>query len=491
MDDGISWYKTDVIGKGDDGSAVLARICAETLTNSKYVNVLREGMNGIAVLKDLPDDHYVVVHSAGGDPRLYDAEGHAASLVDRLVDEAESIGVTPVAFADVVDSNKSDIPLIKKIGHSLVERSNYYSLAIMNGENAVLGDRVNIENEANLSGTMISLLPKTALTPGSQMINGIPFVVFDHEGKAVYINSDGVGTKTELYERAGTHEKAVSDYLAMNMDDTSKIGAIVKVVSGVVEMKGDIPINKIIEYGNDRGKEMGIQVALRRDRVGDRIASYKPGVPAYNISGSVVSLIDEKRLHNPLKPNDGDALIAIRGPVSNIRSNGVSAWRKLMVKLHGIIDWHETDDGKKHLDYLAQPSDVFYPLFNELIEEGFATSVYHTSGGAFDGKLARPLAQHGLYAYIDNLFELDDLEKELVDMSGATMEDAYSTWPMGNPAFVTVKGEDIVDAIDLIKARGYEAREVSILERTEGITGVTIDTCADEEVFFSGLDKAA
>ena len=58
----VDWYIQEVIERGDQGSALLAARCAPTL-NAEYVDVIRQGMNGIAVLR-IPDGYAAVVLSA-------------------------------------------------------------------------------------------------------------------------------------------------------------------------------------------------------------------------------------------------------------------------------------------------------------------------------------------------------------------------------------------------------------------------------------------
>ena len=484
----VDEYLSKVVQLGDEGSELLAKICAPTLKNSEHVDILEH----MAVLR-IPDGNNVVVHSAGGNPEENDLAAHSRSLVDRLVEQAKAIGAKPIAFADVVDSSTGDKLMLETIAHALVQQANKYGLAIMNGENAILGVRVNCD--ANVSGTMVSILSNSKSThtpPSSFHMAGVNYAIFDPEGKAVFINSDGIGTKTAFYERAGIYHPSLGDSLAMKVDDTAKAGAIVKAVSDVVETKGNIPFNRIMEHAAQLAKGMGILYILQQEEVGNRLQGYNKDAPAYNISGSVVSVIDEERLRNPLKPNAGDYIVAIRGK-PNPRSNGITDKRKKMVDLFGQ-DWHKTEVGQIFLKYLAEPSTVLYPVFKELIDEGLATSVYHMSGGAYNGKFARPLAQHDLFVSLDNLFPPDWRELTLAGASFTSAEVAYAKWPMGNDGFIATR--DPAQATKIIEKHGLETREVGQLERArvheetgEKITGVElagIKASNGKNVYYSG-----
>lgn len=468
----VDVYIEQVIGKGDQGSNLLRAITAPTLNNCEFVD-----LSPVGPILRIPEGYYCVVHSNAGDC-VDDLEKHAASLVDRLVSNAMG---RPLGFANVIDSRTGDTGMLERIAKAMVGKANEHGIAIMNGENAILGERV---KEANVSGTMISIVPKKAWDKGLGVFvdNGVYYAIFDPMGKAVTINSDGVGTKTEFYERIERYTLGILDWIAMILDDTIKTGAIARVASGVVETRGDIPVKNILEALKGRLPRMGFIPILQPEDVGDRLNGYCECAPAYNISGSVVSIIDEERLRNPLKPGAGEYLIAIRKKNPNPRSNGITHKRKMMVELFGE-HYQNTPEGKLFLDYLAEPSAILYPVFRDLIELGLATSVYHMSGGAFDGKLSKTLAQNGLFAVLSNLFKPDSRELFFMRASRTSVEDAYRKWPMGNDGFITSKYP--FEAIELIGDRGFEARAVGRLI-ADGRKGIELEAFNGRRVHYWG-----
>ena len=201
-------------------------------------------------------------------------------------------------------------------------------------------------------------------------------------------------------------------------------------------------------------------------------------MPAYNLSGSVVSIIDEEQLRNPLRPKVGDAIVAISGK-PNPRSNGITAKRKIMIDRFGL-EWHTTPEGKDYIEYLGEPSIVLYPVFRELLDRGLATSFYHMSGGAYEGKLAQPLAKEGLFARLEGLFEPDRREEFFVEASGMSVRDAYRKWPMGNDGFITTINPE--GAINLISSHGYKARRVGIIARAIDSVSLEIEAYNGETI---------
>ncbi len=489
----VDQYIEEVVKRGDEGSELLAAKCAPTLRNSEYVDIVREGMNGLAVLR-VPEDYDVVVHSSVGDPKILDPAEHAASLVDRLYEDAKRINAIPLGFANVIDASTGKKDVIEKIADALVSKSIDYRIAIMNGELAILGSRINCD--ANVSGTMLSIIHRNNDSDEIYTILGIgevPAAAFNPKGKAVYINSDGVGTKTEFYERASKngykYHLALWDSLAMKLDDTAKSGAIPMVVHDIVERNGNIYGWDLDHYAFRISQDLGyFGYWLYHEDVEERLKGWDENEFAFNVSGSAVSVIDEERLKNPLVPEAGDYLIAIRGK-PNPRSNGITDKRRIMVEKFGKR-WHETEEGKRFLEFLASPSILLFPVFYPLIESDSVTSVYHMSGGAFNGKLAKPLAKQGLYVRLDDIFPPDPREIALAEFSNMPLEVAYAKWPMGNDGFVTTKYPD--KALAKIASVGYgvEARVVGLVGKpADGRTGIElvgIKASDGKNVYFSG-----
>jgi phosphoribosylaminoimidazole (AIR) synthetase len=271
----------------------------------------------------------------------------------------------------------------------------------------------------------------------------------------------------------------------MKADDAVKLGATVKAISDVVETSGRDYSESDVEAVK-LGEMFGFEYILHHEYVGSRIKSFDPRVHAINIGGSAVSVIDEKVLANLPKPSAGEALIAIRGK-PNPRSNGITDKRKAMVEMMGF-DWHLTEDGQRFLEFLGEPSTVFYGLFTDLRKAALATSFYHMSGGAFNGKLAKPLAKHNLFVEVRGLFPADWREYTLAGKRFTSAEVAYGKWPMGNEGFVTSKAPG--NAMAFIRRNGLECNVVGTLQTARGRrTGVELAEIIGSDgksVYYSG-----
>jgi phosphoribosylaminoimidazole (AIR) synthetase len=150
-------------------------------------------------------------------------------------------------------------------------------------------------------------------------------------------------------------------------------------------------------------------------------------------------------------------------------------------------EWHTTEEGNLFMPFLKEPSTVLYPLFRDMIDKGYATSVFHPSGGAYDGKLARPLAKEGLYVELKHMFSPDWRDIAMVGMGFSSAKDVYTKRPMGTDGFASVHGDNVNFALDSIREKGLEGRIVGRLEKAQGYrTGVSMKAANGESLYFQG-----
>jgi len=488
------WYNDITIVKGDECSRILAETTASTLQNHPDVVFVRSGMNHIAVLKPREDNLYAVF-SIGGPVEEKDMQMYVKKMIETGVNTSLDRGLIPLGFADVIDASKSDPEFHKykkKLGHKL---------AVLNGEYADLGDRVTVD--ANMNITMVCCAKngqaeKICESGASTLVSGI--TRFNPGKDFIYTNSDGVGTKHILYELAGQEHLSVTDSMAMKLDDLVKINARAIITSDVLEHNGLLSYEKEELFRGLAIRLMspyGIGMINAHD-VGDRLKPYKPGMIACNLSGSAISLISEDKLSNFPKPVAGNYLISIRkakdsslellGP-DGWRSNGITLLRTIPKDAFGE-DWYLTPEGKEILKFATTPSDIFYPIFKQVLDEGAASSVLHLSGGSYNGKLAGLLAKEGLHVTLtanplaeEHLWPVSDIVKKVIELSGMPPTSFYNKWVMSNPGFIFT--DYPATAMHVAETHGYLSGVVDRLEKSDK-PGVSLEAYNGEKIYFDG-----
>ena len=294
-------YIDECIKKGDLGSGVLRTTTAPSLRNNSYVEIVDYAGKKIPGLR-IPQGKIAIVHSASGDYSQKSAVHHTESMVMNLGLQAQIMGVEPAGFANVVDSNKGDLDLIESIGSTMEKGARHYGFAILNGENAILGNLINPVYGANVFGTAVSVANEGEFKLGHGKRRGIEYFAFDPKGQFIFMNSDGVGTKTYLYVRNGYLLPALIDSFEMKASDSAKLGAEVKVLWDNVEFNfsPNRRRKQFLSAAKGISNQYGFSYLLNIENVGDRVVRDRDGSFAYNVSGNAVSVISNERLRNPL-----------------------------------------------------------------------------------------------------------------------------------------------------------------------------------------------
>ncbi len=467
-------YVKDVIDFDAAASEIMYDVSRKTFNFREEVEVIDDRKGGLAALRVKPGKK-IAIHGAVADPWIDDIPEYAASLVSHLRAQARFLNARPIAFFDTIA--RSDVPIsaIEQVAESLYSECRKYKLAILNGENAKLGSRVNAP--LNLSGVMLSYINHPVGVFGRREI---PYIVIEADGRLAYGNCDGEGTKIEVKERTGQY--GMEDAIAMIADDAARKMGDIRALYFVMEAaNNESPLAQLWRSGKAISEKIDSYFAIHREVVGERVAGY--GSAPYNIEGTCISFIDEQSVKGMPSPKEGDYLFAIRNPENpfTFRSNGITEVREGFNSLYGS-EWHRSVySGITAGNWAGSPSTVFYPLVKRLFSAGLISGFFHMSGGAFKEKLAEPLADLGLGARLDNLYEPSPAMRLLAESQGITMEEAYRIWNMGNEAFVTTGKPD--GLMNMLGKLGLEGRPAASQPLRKGLK-LIIDAYNGEEVIF-------
>ncbi len=469
-------YIEEIVDFDAEASKIMYDASRRTFPLRTEIDILDDKKGGLVVLR--PDkNRKIALHSASADPGIDDIAEYSSSLIRHLRSQAANIGATPIAFTNIIERSDISLDVIEQVADAFLEECKKYKLAIMNGENAWHGYRVNAP--VNISGTMISYID--AFHPdGVFGKNGIPYIVLSPEGMPVYANSDGIGTKAEVYERTDKHE--MFDAFAMLVDDAAKKAATVRALSFVLEIGNEnVPSGILWRNGNKIAEGINAYFAIQLEYLRERIRGY--GSAPYNIGGTCISFIDEEALNNLPVPKKGDVLVAIRDPENRytFRCNGISAARKGFESLYGE-EWHTAVfEGITLGNWAVAPSTVFYPYIKQLFNHHLISGFFHMSGGAYREKLAEPLKEAGLSAKLDNLFEPSPAMVLLANHLNMHEEELYRIWNMGNEAFVSTGKPD--EVMRKLHNYGLEGR-IAASEPLKKGSGIAIETYTGREIVF-------
>jgi phosphoribosylformylglycinamidine cyclo-ligase len=124
-----------------------------------------------------------------------------------------------------------------------------------------------------------------------------------------------------------------------------------------------------------------------------------PGMYAeddFDLSGTIVGIVDEDKSLNGSKINSGDAMIGLSS--SGLHTNGYSLARKVLFANYEI-DEHFEETGSTLAGELLAIHKSYLAEVHPLAEEGLLTGISHITGGGIEGNTSRIL--HGKEMNID------------------------------------------------------------------------------------------
>jgi len=181
--------------------------------------------------------------------------------------------------------------------------------------------------------------------------------------------------------------------------------------------------------------------------LGPCVGSDNPNPKApFNWAGVAHGIFMEDKIIYGDRVQPGDTVIALKE--NGFRSNGISSVRKAFERHYGP-DFYNNPDAHEDLLAAAAPSVLYDRLLttaNGWHEEDLRPIVdvrliAHITGGGI-GKFVELLAQTGLSARLDDLYDLPPIMRKCADWRGMTDQDVYTTWSGGQGVLAVVASED-------------------------------------------------
>lgn len=212
---------------------------------------------------------------------------------------------------------------------------------------------------------------------------------FDEYDEPVLVSSvDGVGTKLTVAIQSSKHDTIGQDLVNHCVDDILCAGAKPLFFLDYLAFgKLNVEIaEQIIKGFSIACKENGCAL------IGGETAEM-PGLYAendYDMSGTIVGVVEKKRIVDGKKISSGDVLIALKS--NGLHTNGYSLARTVLLSKHELSDYIEELESKLsnellkiHKSYL----NIIFPLIGEFNVKGLS----HITGGGIIGNTRRILPE--------------------------------------------------------------------------------------------------
>ena len=174
----------------------------------------------------------------------------------------------------------------------------------------------------------------------------------------------------------------------------------------------------------------------------------------YDIAGFAVGVVEEEKMVNGSKVQEGDVIVAI--PSSGAHSNGFSLLRKL------FTDFSEEFNGKTIGEHLLIPTKIYVKPIQKVMEKVQVNGMAHITGGGLIENVPRTIPD-GLCANIEKAkVKVHPLFKHEA-FSRVPEEEMWGTFNMGVGFVVIINKNDAQTVIDILAENGEEAYELGTI----------------------------
>ncbi len=285
----------------------------------------------------------------------------------------------------------------------------------------------------------------------------------EFEDPVLVSSVDGVGTKLKVAFAVGIHHTVGNDLVNHCINDILCCGAKPLFFLDYLAFgKLDVDVFEEVVSGMANGCEDS-GCALIGGETAEMRGFYREG--EYDISGTVVGVVDRKSIIDGTAITKGDVIIGL--PSSGLHTNGYSLARKVLFDSAGLdvnarLSGFDVSVGEE----LLQIHRCYYPALSEIIHEKHIHGLAHITGGGLLGNISR-LLEGGLRADLDwNSWEWLPIFKHIQELGSIPDKEMRQIFNLGI-------GMTLILAPD-------HTQEVQEQLRQIGLPGIVIGTITAE-----------
>lgn len=275
--------------------------------------------------------------------------------------------------------------------------------------------------------------------------------------------TDGVGTKLKLAFLMDKHDTVGIDCVAMCVNDIICAGAKPLVFLDYIAVGRNYPekVASIVAGVAEGCVQAGCAL------VGGETAEMPGFYPEdeYDLAGFAVGAVDKSKILDMNTIQAGDAIIGIAS--SGVHSNGFSLVRKVFALEHADLGAYADRLGKPLGEVLLTPTKIYVKPILQLLNKVQVKSISHITGGGFYENIPRAIPD-GFDAVIDRqAVEVLPIFRLIQEVGGISERDMFNTFNMGVGMCVIVPREQAVQAVEILRACGEQARVIGEVQAGE------------------------
>ncbi|MGD9796541.1 MAG: phosphoribosylformylglycinamidine cyclo-ligase [Acidimicrobiia bacterium] len=267
-------------------------------------------------------------------------------------------------------------------------------------------------------------------------------------------STDGVGTKAMVAQAAGRFDTVGIDLVAMCVDDLVCQGAEPLFFLDYIAVGTLDPghVEQLVRGVVTGCREAGC--ALLGGEMAEHPGAMEPG--EFDLVGFAVGVAERDRLVTGGRLAPGDVLIGI--PSTNLRSNGYSLARRVLLEVAGLaLDGPAYEGAAGTLaDELLAPSKIYAPAVARLLRSVDVRAVAHITGGGIVGNVSRVLPDGHDAVVWRRTWETPRIFGEIQRLGGVSDEEMARVFNLGIGMVVAVPPEDLYQALDILRLAGHQ-----------------------------------
>lgn len=303
--------------------------------------------------------------------------------------------------------------------------------------------------------------------------------------------TDGAGTKPDIYERMQDFRSLGRDLMAMGADDMPLKGGQGCSADNYLAVNNLKPenmylIDQLFQGLAEAAAEANLALFTGEIAVhGERLRGPKDFTLDWSINVTGLAVLD--RVITGANVKLGDELWGF-AQKDGFRCNGISSAREAFTQEYGP-NWHAAPFKNSTIGRYAMAPSVIYSDLMTQLTGGYKSEVEplakihgaaHISGGSIPEKVGRMLRPTGLGANIDNPFEPPQIMRHAQKLlrvykpDGSTRsmsdEEMYTTWHGGQGYVIAINEEDAETVRATAADVGIEAKRIGRIRKKPGIS---------------------
>jgi len=260
----------------------------------------------------------------------------------------------------------------------------------------------------------------------------------NYENPVLVSSADGVGTKLKLAFLANTHDTIGQCLVNHCANDILAVGARpLFFLDYFATAKLDVNVLESVVSGLSKACQEN-NCSLIGGETAEMPGFYQDG--DYDISGTIIGVVDKKNMLPNRKTQPGDVLIGLKS--TGLHTNGYSLARNVLLS-HFDVDDYVDQLGCTLQDTLLAIHRSYLSIIDPILEKEWLISLSHITGGGIIDNTKRVIEENQDLKINWNAWEWPKIFKLIQDMGNVPTDDMRHSMNLGIGLIIIVRKDSV------------------------------------------------